>query len=212
MQIIADKNAFKLGLHIENFGKYKFFLSLLSFLILGMLFGAFAAKGISSIFDVVIKNWFESFLNFRKTSGFVSLFFSMFLTSFIFLLIISLSSFGISGIVILPLLTMIRGFGTCLISGILYKEFSLSGIAFADLILLPFCVANDFLVVYISGKGMELSLNFINIIKNVSARGISLKPNVLAFLRKNLLCVLGSAVISLAEAMFTTCFIKYFNF
>lgn len=212
MQIIADKNTFKFGLHIESFNKYKFFLFLLLFLILGMLFGALAAKGINESFDSVIENLFNSFLKFRRTSGFTNLFFSLFLSSFIFLTLIGLSSFGVSGIVILPFLILIKGFGTCLISGILYRDFSLSGIAFADLILLPFCVANDFIAVYASGKGMELSSLFLGSLKDVSARGITLKPEVLVFLRKILLCMLCSAVIAFAEAMFTLCFIKYFNF
>ena len=212
MQIIADKNTFKFGLHIENFSKYKFFLSLLLFLILGMLFGSLAAKGINETFDTVIADWFDSFLNHRKSSGFTNLFFSLFLSSFMFLIISGLSSFGVGGIIVLPILILTKGFGTCLISGILYRDFSLSGIAFADLILLPFCVANDFLAVYISGKGMELSSHFLNSLKVVSARGTTLKPLVLVFLRKILLCILASAVISLTEAMFTTCFIKYFNF
>ena len=212
MQIIADKNTFKFGLHIENFNKYKFFLCLLLFLILGMLFGALAAKGINKSFDTVIENLFNSFLKFRRTSGFTNLFFSIFLTSFILLTLIGLSSFGVSGIIILPILILIKGFGTCLISGILYRNFSLSGIAFADLILLPFCVANDFVAIYTSSKGMELSSLFLGSLKDVSTRGITLKPEVLVFLRKILLCMLSSAVIALAEAMFTSCFIKYFNF
>lgn len=212
MQIIADKNTFKFGLHLENFSKYKFFLCLLIFLILGMLFGALTAKGINEAFDTVIEDWFNSFLKFRKSSGFTNLFFNLFLSSFIFLLLTGLSSLGISGIIILPILMLIKGFGTCLISGILYRDFSLSGIAFADLILLPFCVANNFIAVYVSGKGMELSSQFLNSLKDVSARGTTLKPKLLNFLRKVLLCMLSSAVISLAEAIFTTCFIKYFNF
>ncbi len=212
MQIIADKNTFKLGLHIENIGKYKFFLSLLLFLIIGMLFGALAAKGINKTFDATINEWFNSFFEFRRTSGFTNLFFSLFLSSFVFLVVISLSSFGISGVIILPILMLTKGFGTCLISGILYRDFSLSGIAFADLILLPFCVANDFIGVYISGKGMELSSHFLSSLKDISARGTILKPEAIVFLKKLLLCMLSSAVISLAEATFTICLMRYFNF
>lgn len=212
MQIIADKNTFKLGLHIENIKKYKFFLVLLIFLIFGMLFGAFAARGTNELSDKLIENWFNSFINFRKTSDFTSLFFNLYLSSFIFLILIGLSSFGISGVVVLPILILIKGFGTCLISGILYRDFSLSGIAFADLMLLPFNVTNCFLAVFLSGKGMKLSAEFIKTINDVSAKGILLKPEVLIFLKKLLLCVLCSAVVSLAEAVFTICFIKYFNF
>ncbi len=212
MQIIADREALKFKFGFERFKEFKYFFILLGIMLLGMLFGVMSAKGINPAVDTVIENWFKSFLNFRQTSGFGNLFFNLFLSSFLYFFLISFSSFGISGLIAVPIIICLRGFGVSLIAGILYRNYSLVGIAFADLIILPFCIANCILMLYLSSQGMELSVLFCNSIRDVSAKGIVIKPKILMLLKKILLCILCSAVISLAEATFTSCFIKYFNF
>ncbi len=212
MQIIADREAFRLGFSLERIKEFKYFLILLGVMLSGMLFGVLGAKGISAQFDAVIEKWFESFLSFRQTAGFGHLFFNLFLSGLIYYCLISFSSLGMSGLVIIPIIMFARGLGVSLISGILYRSYSLVGIAFADLILLPFFIANCFLMLYLSAEGMELSSLFCASVKDVSAKGTVLKPKILLLLKKILLCLLCSAAVSLVEATFTACFIKYFNF
>ena len=130
----------------------------------------------------------------------------------IYMTVIGLSAFGVSGMAVLPCLMFFRGFGTCMLAGFLYRNYSLQGIAFADLIILPSCLVADFLLLYASGKAMELSKRFFDCLRDVSARGVILKPQCVDLLKKILRCTLIFVVVSLAESAFTVCFIKYFNF
>lgn len=212
MQIIADKGALNFSSRFKDIGKHKYFLILLCFLVVGMLFGSLSARGVGGIFQTVIDKWFDSFISYKKTAGFIDVFFKSFLTGITYLILIAVFSFGISGTAVLPLIQFLRGFGTCILGGILYKNYSLSGIAFADLILLPSCIATDFVLLFSSEKGMELSVLFCKSLKDVSVRGVVIKPEAIFFLKRVLLCMLAYIGISLAEATFTTCFIKYFNF
>lgn len=212
MQIISDKGALDFSSRFKEIGKHKYFLILLCFLLVGMLFGSFSARGFDGVFQTVIDKWFDSFISYKKTAGFIDIFFKSFLSGITYFVIIAVFSFGVSGTAVLPLIQFLRGFGTCILAGILYKNYSLSGIAFADLILLPPCIAADFTLLFSSEKGMELSVLFLGGLKDVSVRGVVIKPEALVFLKRVLLCMLAYIGISLAEATFTTCFIKYFNF
>lgn len=212
MQVVVAKSPEKITRFVEVIKSHKFFLFLLLSLLIGILSGALAVKGLGEPFDKLLDDWFRSFIAFRSSAGFWRIFFNCFLTGFIFVTIISLSAFGVSGVIIMPLLIFFRGFGTCILAGILYRNYSLQGIAFADLILLPPCIAADFILLYLSSESMELSKLFCDCLRDVSARGIVLRPNCIVFLKKILWCVISFILASLAEAAFTACFIKYFNF
>lgn len=212
MQVVVAKSPEKLNRYISAVKSNKFFIFLLSVLIAGMLSGALAVKGMGDTVDALLNAWFRSFLSFRLSAGFWKIFFNCFLTGFIYMTVIGLSAFGVSGMAVLPCLMFFRGFGTCMLAGFLYRNYSLQGIAFADLIILPSCLVADFLLLYASGKAMELSKRFFDCLRDVSARGVILKPQCVDLLKKILHCTLIFVVVSLAEAAFTVCFIKYFNF
>lgn len=212
MQIVVAKNPEKINHLVAELKNKKYFVILLSILLLGMLCGALAVKMLGDSYGNYINKYFENFFNLRASSGFTNLFFNLFLTSIASLILIGVSSFGISGLLSLPSFIFLKGIGSCIISGLLYRNFSLEGIAFADLILLPFSIASNFIFLYLSSYGIELSLRFLNAIKCVSVTGIELRPKCILFLKKMLWCVLFVGVVSLLESIFTVCFINYFSF
>jgi hypothetical protein len=126
--------------------------------------------------------------------------------------IILVSSFGVGGLAVLPFMMFVRGFGTAAIAGFLYRNYSLEGIAFADLILLPSVVAVDVIFLYFSNDAFSLSYRFFELIRDVSSRGIEIRPSILIVFKRCVFSLIAVIVAAVVEAGFTVCFIKYFNF
>lgn len=212
MQVVISKPNEKLNGYFEAVKSQKFFLILLFFLILGMLCGAVSVKLLPQDAEAFLIKWFRSFVSVRETSGFMGNFFNSFLKGILCFAVIFAASFGVGGLAVLPLLQLLRGVGTCALAGLLYRTYSLEGIAFADLILLPSAVIIDFSLLLCSAKGLELSKSFLDGIKAVSTAGLSLRPMCLSFLKSSVKSVLFYMLASVLEAAFAACFIRYFKF
>lgn len=196
----------------DAFRENKFFFLCLTLIVAGMLAGSLAVNLLSGEYLIFIKDWFLSFFKFRSTAGFSRVFFNIFLSGTVYFVLVLLSSLGLTGVITLPLVVFFRGFGTCLLAGFLYREYSLTGIAFADLILLPGVLATDFLLIYICAEAVSVSFSFLDILKDVSSRGIMVRPLMLKFLRKFLIVMLLFCIFSLIEALFSVNFTHYFSF
>ena len=196
----------------EAFLENKFFFLCLTLLVAGMLLGALAVNFLNDDYFLFIKDWFLSFFKFRSAASFTKVFFNIFLSSTVYFVVVLLSSLGLTGIITLPIVVFIRGFSYCLLAGFLYKEYSLTGIAFADLILLPGVVSTSFLLIYICSEAISVSFSFLDILKDVSSRGIMVRPLMLKFLRKFLIIMLIFALLSTVEAIFSVSFTHYFSF
>lgn len=196
----------------DAFRENKFFFLCLTLIVAGMLAGSLAVNLLSGEYLIFIKDWFLSFFKFRSTAGFSRVFFNIFLSGTVYFVLVLLSSLGLTGVITLPIVVFFRGFGTCLLAGFLYREYSLTGIAFADLILLPGVLATDFLLIYICAEAVSVSFSFLDILKDVSSRGIMVRPLMLKFLRKFLIVMLLFCIFSLIEALFSVNFTHYFSF
>lgn len=196
----------------DAFRENKFFFLCLTLIVAGMLAGSLAVNLLSGEYLIFIKDWFLSFFKFRSTAGFSRVFFNIFLSGTLYFVLVLLSSLGLTGVITLPIVVFFRGFGTCLLAGFLYREYSLTGIAFADLILLPGVLATDFLLIYICAEAVSVSFSFLDILKDVSSRGIMVRPLMLKFLRKFLIVMLLFCIFSLIEALFSVNFTHYFSF
>ena len=196
----------------DAFRENKFFFLCLTLIVAGMLAGSLAVNLLSGEYLNFIKDWFLSFFKFRSTAGFSKVFFNIFLSGTVYFVLVLLSSLGLTGVITLPIVVFFRGFGTCLLAGFLYREYSLTGIAFADLILLPGVLATDFLLIYICAEAVSVSFSFLDILKDVSSRGIMVRPLMLKFLRKFLIVMLLFCIFSLIEALFSVNFTHYFSF
>lgn len=205
---IKRKSISALTLLSEN----KYFIITLFFLILGMLIGAVSINKLGNQFLNFIEGFFKSFIEYRTSAGFFSVFFKAFFSGTLYMFIIAISAFGISGLPIIPTVVFFRGFGTCALAGILYRNYSLTGIAFADLILLPSCLITSFIIVFAAAKSLELSSKFTDILRDVSSRGILVRPMCAGLIKTILWCMIAVIISSVIEAAFSTCFIGYFNF
>lgn len=181
-------------------------------LLAGMLFGALSVRLLGAKYLSTIEEFIKGYISFRVSSGFFKVFSKVFLTGAVFIAVIILSGFGVSGLPVIPITVFLRGFGTCALAGVLYRDYSLKGIAFADLILLPSCIVTDFIIIYAAGRSLALSFKFCELVKDLSSRGISVRPQCIDLLKTCLRCTVIMVLSSLVEAAFSCCFIKYFSF
>ena len=192
-------------------GCNKHFIIMLLCIVSGMLCGAVSVNCFSGDNAVLVDEWFNSFVSNRIQSGLWPIFLKAFLSCFAYIIAFCISAFGLSGIPICPLLLFFRGFGSCMLAGLLYKNFSLQGIAFANLVLMPSCVAIDFILVYFSSKSIKLSVSFLSVFRGSVVNAEELRISSLGLLKRCCICVLFSAVAALIEAIFTVCFSVYFS-
>lgn len=214
MQIVTVGNSKKkkADRYISVFLEHKFYFALLMCLVLGMLVGALSVRLLDDSGHEFIRQWFASFISFRLNSSFWKILFNSFLTFMVYLLAVSVSSFGVGGIVIVPLLMFFKGFGSCLLAGVLYREFSLNGIAFADLILLPSVLAADVALLYLCESGIGVSKKFLSCINDSDFNNSVLKSECVYFFKRLLIVLVAVLFISVVESAFNVCFIGYFNF
>lgn len=212
MQVVISKPKSKLSNVLDYFIQHKYYLILLLCLILGMLSGALSIKFVDSGYKEIISRWVDAFLKSRSQSTFWQMFFNCFLVSFISVVFICLSGFGIIGLPLQPTVLFLRGFGSCALAGQLYSVYSLQGIAYANLILLPFCVTLDFFILFLSDSSMELSKQFWLVLTSGYDKIKIIKLNGIRLLRRSLYVSLCLVVVALLEAAFTVFFIKFFKF
>jgi stage II sporulation protein M len=190
----------------------RYFLICFLLLIIGMLFGALAVGKTDSEVKSILENEFTSFLRFRTESNFLRLFFGCFLNALIYATLILLSSFGVLGLLLIPLILIFKGFGTAAFFSLLYSEFSLTGVAFSNLVLIPPYLIASMALIFLSAECFELSLKFLLIIKSNLAKGSYLKPNVVQCFKKYVTCVLILTASALLEALLSRGFIRFFKF
>lgn len=203
---------FKDNRYLGKLKDSKFVLISSLVLILGMLSGSFIIHILGDEQSDVFKTIFSVFIKHKVDSSFIRIFLTSLVSGIIYLLLICLSSFGVSGFPIIPVVLFIKGLLTCLLSGFLYRNYSLQGIAFSNLILLPSDLLVNFILINLSSEGLKLCSKFYSIIKDVSARGIEIRPDFIKLLRIVIYSVILISIAALVEACFSVCFIKYFNF
>lgn len=181
-------------------------------LVSGMLCGAIAVKFLDGRSLSFVNDCFKQFLSYRSTAKFYTIFLNSFLYGLIYITLITVSSLGISGFAVTPLLLFVRGFSTCAVAGLLYRNYSLQGIAFANLLLLPATIVVHFIVIYVANEGLLLTAKFYELLKDVSFKGIEIRPSCLKLLKSLIICVAALGVASVIEAVFSAGFMKYFKF
>ena len=213
MQVIPlSTKSSKFKVFFEFLKNNRNLLILVAVLIFGKLVGALSVKYLHEAYKEYVNDWFISLFQFRSTTDFWTLFLSNSLKSVAYIFIILFLSLGVSGVVIIPSVIFFRGLGSCALSGLLYREYSLQGIAYSNLILLPSSFALDIVLIMLACYSFDLSLKFTKIIKQNDLNQNDFKIDFIKTLRKGMGCLLSAIVISLADALFSIGFTQFFNF
>ncbi len=129
---------------VLNFQKFNHFLNFISknriiiFLCVvfvgGLVFGVFSSnKSLQNYFKLYV----EEFITFRNASSFLKVAVNSFLESLTFIFILYALGTSVFGMITSPIMVFLKGYYFGGLFSLLYSQFSLKGIAFAAVIILP---------------------------------------------------------------------------
>lgn len=114
----------------------KVLIILVFMLIIGIAFGTFSEARLSILSDYS-DNFIERFINIRTKASFFSVVVNSFMTVSISLLIIFAAGTSLTGLVLVPVFVAFKGVLYGAVTAFLYSEFTVKGIAFNAVFLIP---------------------------------------------------------------------------
>lgn len=121
---------------IDFLGRNNVMLFLTGIMIIGMLSGCLIFGGGDSISDFA-SDWFFTFLNIRRKTGFFNVLISVLWSYLPFQLACYFCGTSVVGSVITPFVVALKGFFLGLLTSFVFSEYGLLGIAFNGLIVIP---------------------------------------------------------------------------
>ena len=126
----------------------------------GIALGIFGTKFNDRFLDL-FKSYTESYLALRSEGTFLRIFSDSLLLNFTFSLLIFIFGASVTGITLSPILVLIRSLLFGALSGVIYTDYSLKGIALNALILIPPTVVAMIFIILSAKESMKLSLVLI---------------------------------------------------
>ena len=180
------------------------------FYVLGILLGVLWLKNSQGIFDIA-KQSFSAYLSERSAKGLFSVFLSSFSSLLPVALLLFLCGTSIVGIVLTPLAVCYRGFEYGILSGFLYSTFSLQGIAFNSLILIPCTILAVFGYIISGREALKFSLKLARI-SMPKGQAANLYNDFKTYCKIFILILILFVFSALLDAIMSVSFLKFFNF
>lgn len=199
------KNIFKI------ISKNKLIFLLILILLVGMITGTICAKFAN---DNLIDNLdflFASNIKTRSEQSMIDTFVASFTSSFVFTAILILMGLSVWGIIFIPIIPFLRGFGLGLIAGFLCSNYGFKGILFHILVLLPGVFISSIGIILEARESIKLSARIIASLSphgNISNQWQNLK---IFFIRSGYIFII-LAVSSIIDMIFTALFSGLFKF
>lgn len=180
------------------------------FYALGILFGVLWLKNSQSI-SKIAEQTFSDYLTVRAGKGMFSVFAASFAGSLPTALLLFLCGTSIVGIVLTPLAVCYRGFEYGILSGFLYITYSLQGIAFNSLILIPCTILAVFGYIVSGREALKFSLKLAKI-SLPKGQAANLYGDFKTYCKIFLLILLLFVLSALLDAIMSVSFLKFFSF
>ncbi len=199
------------GLKINKlFEKNKIIILMLLAFITGIIIGTVLFNKNEAVADLS-KRFFSDYYSVRQKKAFLKIFFSSFLASLIMLLPLYISGASILGVAAVPFTVMLRGAILGSLCGYIYKTFSLKGVAFNAMILIPGTLISYVAYLFAAKISVLFSLDFIKLIFP-KCRPLNLYGSFKDYTYKFLFVIIFMVLSSLVDGAFSYLFIKFFNF
>ena len=180
-------------------------------LISGMVFGSISIPSLNMEslhkIDFLFLNDFQE----RTSQSGLEIFISSFFILGLFAIVIELSALSCWGVIVIPLVMTIRGLSLGLTAGYLYSIYSLKGIAFYILILLPGIFVSSLGLAVFSSESIKFSAKLLKVIVPKS-EGEKLWDSFKYHLRKSRYCLILMSIYYLIDLCFTSMFSRFFSF
>lgn len=180
------------------------------FFIVGIAVGA-ATVGKSAVVNTLTEESFLSYLQVRTNSPIYRIFFEAFFDIAAVALVVFLCGTSLVGVALAPTILLLRGFTYGAYAGYLYSTFSLKGIAFNALMLIPVNVITA-LALILCGK---LAFNFsFSLVKSSIPKGqsVNLYYAFQYYCKRFCVMLLIVALAAAVDAIMSAAFLGFFVF
>ena len=189
--------------------KNRLLIILTAIFLFGFSFAVFASGKYEFITE-----WSQNYLNSRYikigNATFLKLVLNSFLSSSLFLVLCIVCGTSMFGVIIVPLLILIKGFMYGGISAYLYSVYSFEGVAFYAVIILPAAIMFTITLILCSISAINFSLNLARLtFKESYGNSIYFEFKRLTY--KFLVYSAFVLISSIVEALLTTGFLKNFS-
>lgn len=177
---------------------YPFFI-VFAVYVLGIFLGVLFFKK-SDVLETAAKEMFEVFVSKRTDRAFFSVFFTAFLSWLPFLCGVFICGISIFGMAVLPLVISFKGFLYGLLTAYLYSAFSISGIIYALVIIIPSTLIGAFLLFFAAKSAFIFS---VLLCKQVmpEPRANNLFPKLVKYCKQFAFLITLTAFSALIEAL-----------
>lgn len=185
-------------------------ISLTIMFLIGLIIGTFISKDDSKTLDFL--NWItDSFLKLRINGNLLTVFLNSLLITLIFLALVFIFGTSITGITFIPLIMCLRGVLLGSLSTIICSEFSLKGVAFNAIVLIPPTVISVIFLIIAAGESIRYSLLVAKItLPDTTPKNLALPFR--NYCRKFLILILPTLISALLDAWLSTRLVSFFNF
>ena len=190
----------------QSFDKHKDTFWVVLCLVFGLCLGIGALNNKESL--KLVEDMFDGFLKSRKSSTFLLVLISSFLSQCIWLLVSFLCGTNLFGVPFIYLSLVLKGMGLASICAYLYTIYKLQGVGFYSLIILPKDIISCLMIILSSKASLMFSRKLYSSIKTggYSQRDLKL------FANKIYLLIMVAFVVALIDATMTYVFIDLFKF
>lgn len=126
--------------------------------LIGILAGALVVKNADETLTDLIGSLIDNFVLDRKAQKFWMIFWSSFFSVLPYVLLMFVFGVSPAGPVVVPSIMFVRGLGSGLISGYLYRHFAMKGIAFSTLLILPSALIISLAFILASRESFSFSI------------------------------------------------------
>ena len=183
-------------------------LLLTLFLIIGFVFGVFTLNKYS-FSQTYAQNFVTEFIADRTNSNILKITFVSFISSMFFMVASFVGGTSIIGMVLVPCFVAVKGYLYGIVSALLYSEYSLKGIAFHAVILMPSALIFIIAYLFSSRESVRFSLIMGKLTLPITVPA-NLSYDFKNYCGKNLLFCLLVLLSALTDAVISTNFLSRF--
>lgn len=195
-----------IGFRLKSLAKGNgIYLLLGGFLLIGMVIGAISARnaGYDTLlrFDLLFSSNFAA----RKTQSLFLTFTASFAASFLFVLLCFLAGLSLWGAFLSPLIPLFRGYGMGCSAGYLYAFYSLRGVLFYLLVLLPGFFLSALAIIIGTRESIRFSATLIFSTKP-EASSERLKGDLRLYMKRTCVILIVILISAAIDVFLTACF------
>lgn len=205
---LPNDHAVAIGQFCKQHGKLLLFVVLF---LIGIFIGALVVKNASPVLTGSIETMFQNYVSQRSNQGFLRTFINSFASTMPFLLMSFFAGLFALGVPVAFGIPFFRGLGLGLTSGYLYSHYSLQGVAFTALLIVPHALISSFVILTASRESFVLSSRLFLAI-TPKAADTRLWKHVHAFLLRYLFFTGVLLISSLLDAIMSLVFMRFFSF